>query len=317
MNGEIVLEAVRLTKHYGSLAAVDGLDLQVQRGEVFGFLGPNGAGKTTSIHMLCGLLQPDAGAVRLNGQPVTGKGRCRVGLCPQQTVLWEKLTCYEQLVYVGQLYGLSATQAGKRAERLLGDLDLGEKRNQLAGKLSGGMQRRLNLALALVHDPEILVLDEPEAGLDPQSRVMAREYIHRLAGEKTVILTTHNMDEAERLADRVAIIDHGKLLVLDTPQRLKERLGAGDVLELRLNGAAVDLEKIQAAIQQRAPELLDRTRMELIENVLTLRGLDLVTMLPVMLEALRSLGLNPIETRLRANTLEDVFIALTGRGLRE
>lgn len=317
MNGDVVLEAVGLIKRYGSLTAVDGLDLQVRRGEVFGFLGPNGAGKTTSIHILCGLLQPDAGSIRLNGQPVTAKGRRRVGLCPQQTVLWEKLTCYEQLVYVGQLYGLPAAQAGKQAERLLGDLDLSEKRDQLAGKLSGGMQRRLNLALALVHDPEILVLDEPEAGLDPQSRVMVREYIHRLAGEKTVILTTHNMDEAERLADRVAIIDHGKLLVLDTPQRLKERLGSGDVLELRLNGTMIEIEKIRAAILQLAPELLERARLELLENTLTLRGLDLVAVLPVVLDALRSLGLNPIETRLRANTLEDVFIALTGRWLRE
>jgi ABC-2 type transport system ATP-binding protein len=171
----------------------------------------------------------------------------------------------------------------------------------------------LNLALALVHDPQIVILDEPEAGLDPQSRLRVREYIRSLARHKTVILTTHNMDEADRLADRVAIIDHGRLLVLDTPQALKARLGEGDVLELSLNGDAPALEAISQALHA----LAGRVELNLAHGVLTMRALDLVNLLPAILAALSAAGFHPGEVRLRANSLEDVFIQLTGRKLRE
>ncbi len=161
-------------------------------------------------------------------------------MCPQNIVLWERLTCLEQLIFMGQMYGLSNTASRQSGERLLADLDLEEKRNSLARTLSGGMQRRLNLAMALVHDPALVILDEPEAGLDPQSRVKVREYIQSLARKKTVIITTHNMDEAERVADRVAIIDHGELLVLDTPEKLKQSLGEGDLVEIHLENGMLD-----------------------------------------------------------------------------
>ena len=249
MSPEIVLQTENLTKRYGALVAVQDLSLEIRRGEVFGFLGPNGAGKTTSINMMCGLLKPDSGQVLLNGRPLRdGDSRLQVGVCPQQVVLWERLTCLEQLQFIGQMYGLSAALARQRGRQLLGEMDLVEKANQQARQLSGGMQRRLNLAMALVHDPQIVILDEPEAGLDPQSRVRVREYIRSLAHRKTVILTTHNMDEADRLSDRVAIIDQGRLLVLDTPQALKTRLGEGDVLELSLNGSPVSLDEIKSAL---------------------------------------------------------------------
>jgi len=215
-----VLQTQSLTKHYGSLTAVQDLSLEVNEGEVFGLLGPNGAGKITSISMMCGLLRPDSGQVVIHGKPITDGDadvRTRVGVCPQNIVLWGQLTCLEQMVFIGEMYGMKRKSVAQRSEQLLKELDLTEKRDQRARTLSGGMQRRLNLAMALVHDPEILVLDEPEAGLDPQSRVLVREYVKSLARRKTIILTTHNMDEAERMADRVAIIDHGKLLTLDTP----------------------------------------------------------------------------------------------------
>jgi ABC-2 type transport system ATP-binding protein len=296
------------------LIAVQDLSLEVYQGEVFGFLGPNGAGKTTSINMMCGLLKPDSGQVRLNGQLLRdGQARRQVGVCPQQVVLWERLTCLEQLQFIGQMYGLSAGLACQRGRQLLEEMDLTEKGYQQARLLSGGMQRRLNLAMALVHDPQIVILDEPEAGLDPQSRVRVREYIRSLARRKTVILTTHNMDEADRLADRVAIIDHGQLLVLDTPQALKARLGEGDVLELSLNGIAVDLGEIQKALHS----LSSQIELSLAHGTLTLRALDLVNLLPAILKALSAVGIHPGEVRLRANSLEDVFIQLTGRKLRE
>ena len=320
----IVLQTQGLTKHYGSLTAVKDLTLEVYEGEVFGFLGPNGAGKTTSINMMCGLLKPDAGQVTVRGVPITeadANVRARVGVCPQDIVLWERLTCLEQLQFMGQMYGLTGRQARQKGEWLLEELGLTDKRKIQARRLSGGMQRRLNLAMALVHDPEIVVLDEPEAGLDPQSRVKVREYIQALARKKTVILTTHNMDEADRVADRVAIIDQGQLLVLDTPQALKQSVGEGDVLEIGLSRPLDNdnVERVREALaclpvnghQPVAHALGVGTR------TLTVRALSAVGALPAIMDVLDSVGLQPGEVRVRENTLEDVFIQLTGRRLRE
>ncbi len=235
--GPVVLRLDRLVRRYGTLTAVDRLSLDICAGEIFGLLGPNGAGKTTTIQMICGLLQPDSGQVLFHGQPVRSRSdllRARMGVCPQSLLLWGTLTCLEQLEFIGEMYNVPRRTARQRGLELLETMGLAEKRNALARTLSGGMQRRLNLILALVHDPEILVLDEPEAGLDPQSRVMVRDYIRGLARKKTILLTTHNMDEADRVVDRVAIVDHGRLLALDTPEALKRRVGDGDVLEIEV-----------------------------------------------------------------------------------
>jgi ABC-2 type transport system ATP-binding protein len=217
-----------LTKRFGELKAVDSLDLEVRSGEVFGLLGPNGAGKTTTISMVCGLLAADSGRVLLDGREIAGDRLARrsMGYCPQRLVIWDRLTCREQLEFSGRLYGMGRAEVRASAGRLLSDLGLEEKAGKQARTLSGGMQRRLNIALALVHDPSLVVFDEPEAGLDPQSRVLVRDYIRSLADRKTVIVTTHDMDEAERMSDRVAIMDQGKLLVLDSPAALKARFGA-------------------------------------------------------------------------------------------
>ena len=312
----IVLRTENLTKRYGSLTAVKNLTLEVYEGEVFGFLGPNGAGKTTSINMMCGLLRPDGGQVTIRGLPINEAGdevRSRVGVCPQHIVLWERLTCLEQLQFIGQMYGLGGRQARQRGEELLGELDLLDKRRVQARRLSGGMQRRLNLAMALVHDPEIVVLDEPEAGLDPQSRIKVREYIQSLARKKTVIVTTHNMDEADRVADRVAIIDHGELLVLDTPEALKGSVGEGDVLEIELSDPTGNGGKVLEAMAPVGGQVfLDGQR-----GLLTVRALNAVGALPAVLDVLEKAGLQAGDVRVRRNTLEDVFIQLTGRRLRE
>ena len=307
-----ILQARELTKHYGALTAVQDLSLEVYAGEVFGLLGPNGAGKTTSINMLCGLLKPDSGQVRIHDKTITdgeAEIRSRVGVCPQNIVLWSLLTCLEQLQFIGEMYGLQRMTARQRGEDLLKELDLSDKKDQLARTLSGGMQRRLNLAMALVHDPEILVLDEPEAGLDPQSRVMVREYVKALARRKTIILTTHNMDEAERMADRVAIIDHGKLLAVDTPEALKRTVGNGDVLEIELNENG--LEQAVAVLTPIVPDV------STINHRLVIRSRGMVKLLPVILDALQGVSVDLGEVRLRANSLEDVFLSLTGRRLRE
>jgi ABC-2 type transport system ATP-binding protein len=308
----IVLQTRGLTKRYGSLTAVLDLSLEVREGEVFGLLGPNGAGKTTTINMICGLLKPDAGQVMVHGKAITDGDaslRARVGVCPQTIVLWGQLTCLEQMVFLGEMYGIREKVARRHGEQLLEDFDLADKGNLLARTLSGGMQRRLNLAMALVHDPEILVLDEPEAGLDPQSRVLVREYVKSLARRKTIILTTHNMDEADRMADRVAIIDHGALLTMDTPEALKRTVGEGDVLEIEiLGGSTTDA---LAAVAPLVPQVSTT------DHTLVIRARGAVELLPSVLEALRAAHARPGEVRLRANSLEDVFISLTGRRLRE
>jgi len=314
----IVLQTEQLTKSYGDLVAVDALTLAVHEGEIFGFLGPNGAGKTTSISMMCGLLRPDAGRVLVHGLPVHSGApevRARVGVCPQETILWEKLTALEQLEFVGSLYGVPPSTARQRGAGLLESLGLSSKADQLAGKLSGGMRRRLNLALALIHDPDIVVLDEPEAGLDPQSRVLVREYVRSLARKKTIILTTHNMDEADRLADRVAIIDHGRLLVVDTPDALKRTVGEGDVLEVDVGDAASAAAAPPASVSAIAARFF--TDVSLVNHTLMVRGRSLIDRLPELLQALRAVGVPTSDVRLRANTLEDVFLSLTGRRLRE
>jgi len=315
-----VLQTDSLTKRYGSLTAVDGLSLEIFEGEVFGLLGPNGAGKTTSISMMCGLLKPDSGQVIIHGKPITNGDasiRARVGVCPQNIVLWSQLTCLEQMQFIGEMYGLKGATARQRGVQLLKELDLDEKRDKPARTLSGGMQRRLNLAMALVHDPEILVLDEPEAGLDPQSRVLVREYVKSLARRKTIILTTHNMDEAERMADRVAIIDHGKLLTVDTPEALKRTVGEGDVLEIE-TGEGLALSEVEGAVGS-ALSVISKIapQVSASNHSLVIRARGVVELLPAILDALRAVDVHPGEVRLRANTLEDVFISLTGRRLRE
>ena len=314
---KVNLRTVGLTKRFGDLVAVNDLSLEVLEGEVFGFLGPNGAGKTTSISMMCGLLAADAGKTFVYDHEVAGGSadvRARVGVCPQKVILWNRLTCIEQLEFMGEMYDVPKNEARKRGDALLETMKLTGKRDELARTLSGGMQRRLSIVLALVHDPDIVVLDEPEAGLDPQSRVMVREFIKALATDrkKTVILTTHNMDEADRASDRVAIIDHGKLLVVDTPDNLKHDVGEGDTLEIRIRGGpgAVDDEALG-----RLREAFGTVVKS--DDSLTFRARGIVDVIPDILQALSTSDLRPADIRLRENTLEDVFISLTGRRLRE
>lgn len=312
--GDIVLRISCLVKRYKELTAVDNLSLEIYRGEVFGFLGPNGAGKTTAIHMMTGILKPDAGEIFIQGEKLTdhGKAKSKVGVCPQSIVIWNKMTCIEQLEFVGTMYDIPAKIARERGTQLLSDMGLLEKQNKLAGTLSGGMQRRLNLIIGLIHDPDIIVLDEPEAGLDPQSRVLVRDYIKTLAGKKTVILTTHNMDEADRVCNRIAIIDHGKLLLVDTPENLKKGTGEGDIFEISMN----NFNGTQSASIISSFDKLAET-VSIKESTLLLRKANILEKLPAILDLLKQQSISVGEIRFRENTLEDVFINLTGRSLRE
>jgi ABC-2 type transport system ATP-binding protein len=312
---DVILTIKGLTKSYGDLIAVNDLSLDIFRGEIFGFLGPNGAGKTTAISMICGLLESDSGEIWINGKSLKKSYReCKrlMGFCPQDLIIWESLTCLEQMEFMARLYDVKRDSARRRALELLGILGLDKKKHKLAKTLSGGMKRRLNIALALVHDPQILILDEPQAGLDPQSRVLVREYIQSLAKKITVILTTHDMDEADRLAERIAIIDHGQFLVLDTPENLKNRIGEGDILEIRISD---DQEEEINRMRQSLPENLSHLAYQ--KGILSLVGVNISDVLPVLLEKFRQSHLKIEDMTIRKKTLEDVFIALTGRRLRE
>jgi ABC-2 type transport system ATP-binding protein len=311
---EYVIEAQNLTKKFGDFLAVDNLNLKIKKGEVFGFLGPNGAGKTTSINMMVGLLRPSSGKVLVNGNEVEKIDKGTIGICPQELVLWENLTCMESLKLMGDMYEVPKADLNKRIEQLLKDLFLTDKADTLVSNLSGGMKRRLNLAMAVIHEPEIVLLDEPSEGLDPQSRRVLWNYIRSLRDVegKTVILTTHLMDEADRLSDRVAIIDHGQLLKLDTPKNLKKVIGEGDIIEMTLSNKDNNLEVIK-----HLESLDDIMSVVEVEGKINLRAFNAVGKLPKIIGTLEESSINIDDLAIRQNTLEDVFIELTGTGLRE
>jgi len=310
----IVIKVSNLKKTFGDLTAVDGLSFDVYKGEIFGFLGPNGAGKTTSINMICGLIEPTAGEVVIlgNGNRKKSDIKTHIGICPQENIFWPHLTCFEQLVFMGEMYGITGNPVKTRSNELLDWLGLQKKANVLAYKLSGGMKRRLNICLALIHNPEILILDEPEAGLDPQSRILVRNFIKSLAKEKTIILTTHNMDEADRLADRVAIIDYGKLLLLDTPGNLKKSIGPGDILEITLDK---DEQEHPGKIKNSLLEICDQVNLTGVS--LTIKAKNLIESVSEITNRIKEHGFKIDKMTMRENTLEDVFIHLTGRKLRQ
>lgn len=304
-----IIKVSNLRKRFDNIIAVDGLDFEVFRNEIFGLLGPNGAGKTTTINMICGLLQPSCGSIVFTNEQ---DRKSLIGYCPQENIFYPKLTCFEQLLFIGHMYGHTSKYLKKRAAELLDLLGLTDKTHVLAAKLSGGMKRRLNICLALIHEPQILILDEPETGLDPQSRILVRDFIKSFGKERTILLTTHNMDEADRMASRVAIMDHGKLLLIDTPQNLKKTVGEGDILELvPVNG---DVGKLTRFREKMAPIFMD---VKTSADSITVRFPNLIQHLPAIKSIAESIGLVISEVKLRQNTLEDVFIHLTGRNLRQ
>lgn len=225
-----------LTKKFEDVTAVDGLDLQIEKGELFGLLGPNGAGKTTTIKILCGLLEPTSGSATVGGYDVlkdASKVKELIGVCPQDTAAYPFLSGRENVELFGNLHAMPKEKLKKSTDELLGKMSLSEDANRRVGKYSGGMKRRINLIMALVHDPEIAFLDEPTVGMDPQSRHTVWDFIRELKKKsKTVVLTTQYMEEAEQLCDRVGIIDHGKLIALAAPEQLMDKFKAKDLEEV-------------------------------------------------------------------------------------
>jgi ABC-2 type transport system ATP-binding protein len=311
---DYMIEASDLTRKFDDLTAVDGLNIKIKKGEVFGFLGPNGAGKTTSIKMMVGLLRPTSGKILINGVEVDKVKKGTIGICPQELMLWENLTCKESLNLMADMYEVPKKIRDERVQKLLDDLFLVEKADTVVTKLSGGMKRRLNLALSVIHEPEIVVLDEPSEGLDPQSRRVLWKYIRSMRDEqgKTVILTTHLMDEADHLSDRIGIVDHGKLIRLDTPENLKNEIGEGDIVDMKLSEPSKNSDVIVEL--EGSDEILSAVETN---GRIHVRALNAVGKLPLMMQIVDKFDVSIEDLSVRQNTLEDVFIDLTGTGLRE
>ena len=304
----LALRCEGLVKRYADVVAVDGLDLQVMPGECFGLLGPNGAGKTTTVEILEGLTSPDAGLVEVLGRR-WGVGddrelRERLGVALQETQLAEKLTVFETLRLFRSFY-----RRGHEVDEVISLVALEEKRDSRVGKLSGGQKQRLALACALVSDPELLFLDEPTTGLDPQARRHVWEIVESFrARGGTVVLTTHYMEEAARLADRVAIMDHGRTIADGTPAALVASLKADQIVELDLSG------ELSAAALGGLPAVRGADRRD---GGWMLSVGDVTVTLPALLAMVERTGARLSGLRIHQPTLEDVFVRLTGRGLRD
>lgn len=305
-----VIEVRGLVKRYGDFTAVDHVDLDVRQHEIFGILGPNGAGKTTTLEMIEGLREPDAGTIRVAGIDVVTEPTAVkriIGVQLQTTSLFDHLTIHELITLFAALY--NADTSRERVQELIDLVSLDEKSGARVGQLSGGQRQRLSVALALVNDPQIVFLDEPTTGLDPQARRSLWDVIRGLREQgKTIILTTHYMEEAETLCDRVAVMDHGKIIACDTPLALVRSLDQ-DATIRALVGSPVDPERLE--------NLPGALSVSLVEGQLAIRTHNVQTTLGALLQVAGELDIRLDNLTTSSANLEDVFLSYTGRSLRE
>ncbi len=317
VNASPILETVGLRRTFsgrgGAVEAVAGVDLEVSAGDIFGFLGPNGAGKTTTLRILATLLPPTAGTARVAGFDVARQARevrTRIGYVAQSGGSYRESTGREELVIQGRLFGMSKADAGRRAVEILEALDLADAGDRTCKTYSGGMRRRLNIGIGMVHRPALLFLDEPTTGLDPQARARLWEEIRKLRETgTTVFLTTHYLEEADALCDRLAIIDHGKIVAEGSPDELKREI-AGDVLTVGVNGQGDRVVALMAAQPFVREAGLEGGLVRLYVD----KGEEAV---PQVLRLLDSHGMAPATMNLHRPSLDDVFLKKTGRSLRE
>ena len=321
MSPEAIIETAGLRRVFkghgrdqrGAVEAVAGVDLRVEAGDIFGFLGPNGAGKTTTLRILATLLPPTAGTARVAGFDVAHKPeevRKRIGYVAQAGGSYRESTGREELVIQGRLFGMSKADAGRRAQEILDALDLSDAADRTCGTYSGGMRRRLNIGIGMVHRPVVLFLDEPTTGLDPQARARMWDEIRKLRdGGTSVFLTTHYLEEADALCDRLAIIDNGRIVAEGSPSQLKREI-AGDVLTIGVDGdcdRVIELMAAQSFVREAGLE-------DGLVRLYVDKGDEAV---PSVLRILDSHGLAPTTMNLHRPSLDDVFLKKTGRSLRE
>ncbi|HTQ94674.1 MAG TPA: ABC transporter ATP-binding protein [Streptosporangiaceae bacterium] len=314
MAGESVLECRGLRRRFGEIVAVDGVGFHIDAGETYGLLGPNGAGKTTTISMIAGLLERDAGEVTVAGQPMTThsvRAKGALGYVPQDLAIYPDLSGRENLMFFARLYGMPTAQAKRRTAEVLDLTGLADRADDQTKQYSGGMKRRLNIGIGLLHRPELLILDEPTVGVDPQSRNAILESVEALSGAGMAVLyTTHYMEEAERLCDRIGVIDHGKLIAEGTRADLVSTVGEGDQVRLAATGnltsAAADLAARPWVRQAKALDgsidlVVEKARSEL----------------PAILTDVAAAGVTVRSVEVTEPDLEAVFLHLTGRALRD
>jgi len=303
-----MIKAEKLKKRYGNIVALDDVSFEVKKGETFGLLGPNGAGKTTAINILCGLLRPDHGKVSLDGKtdPTLPDVRLSLGVVPQTLAIYEELSAQENLRFFGRIYGLSGRKLKERIKNCLEIAGLAQRSKERISKYSGGMKRRLNMVCSLLHEPPLLLLDEPTVGVDPQSRNLIFETIEAMKEEgRTIIYTTHYMEEAQRLCDRVAILDHGRILDMDSVDNLIVKHGGPSHIEAEFEEKLSSPEKVRRFIDS-DNILFEETKIRFQTN----QPMESLAMLNRSGVRFRSL-------RVQNANLEDVFLNLTGRRLRD
>jgi len=303
------IQTFSISRKFGELVSVDGIDLSVEEGELFSLLGPNGAGKTTAIKMLCCLLRPSSGTATLMGHdiqkdPIAVKKV--IDISPQETAIAEHLNAWENLSLMGGIHGFEKEEVKKRSEELLEMMGLTKRAKDQVRKYSGGMKRRLSIAMALVSDPQVLFLDEPTHGLDPQSRRVIWEHIAELKGKKTIVLTTHYLEEADALADRIAIMDEGRIVALGTPRELKDSISDMQVMVVRAKDLTKDAIE---GLKEIYPEVRE------VEDGIEIKAKEISSY--EIMDYLRPRGIVIESTSLKQVTLDDVFLHLTGKELRE
>ncbi len=310
----VLLQVSHLTKSYGARRAVDDVSFNVHAGQTVGLIGPNGAGKSTTVGMICGLLQADAGTITLNGADVK-PGPCDakrvIGFVPQDLALYEDLPARDNLLLFAALYGIKGADARRRSEQVLELVQLSDRAGDKPASFSGGMKRRLNIAAALMHDPALLILDEPTVGVDPQSRNAIFDTLEQLKGMgRSLIYTSHYMEEVERLADHIVIIDHGKILADESPAALHKRLPAQAALHVELAQAlpAAQLQAIRAL-----PGVTTVSAQDALLEVLLANGEDALGVMGYLQEQ----GARAFHFATARTKLEDIFLNLTGRSLRD
>ncbi|AIE88072.1 ABC transporter ATP-binding protein [Fimbriimonas ginsengisoli] len=304
-----MLQVSGLQKRYGDLAAVKNVSFEVARGERFGLLGPNGAGKTTTISMITGTLDPDGGEAKVDGETVTTSAmgaKRKIGYVPQEIALYDEISARDNLRFFGALYGLAGLDIARASDRALEIAGLRDRDKEPVKNYSGGMKRRLNIAVALLHDPELLVFDEPTVGVDPQSRNLIFETLLNLADEgKTIIYTTHYMEEVERLCQRAAVMDHGEVVAVGSMADLQRMLGQEETV-------VIDLDLLPDGL-----ELPGAKNVRLEGQTLSFQVDDLTDDLPHILIALRESGARITSIKCHSPSLEEVFLHLTGRSMRD
>jgi len=309
-----MLQVEGLTKVFGELTAVNCVSFRANSGEIVGLLGPNGAGKTTTVSLIAGFLKPDSGEVLIEGKGIqsdTDPVKREIGLVPQNLALYDKLSAHDNLTFFAALYGLAGTKANEAIKDALSLVELSDRAGEKVDVFSGGMKRRLNLAAALLHDPQILLLDEPTVGVDPQSRNAIFENLETLRKQgKTLLYTTHYMEEAERLCDRIVIIDHGKVIADDTLPELHKLFPATNVI-------AIELDHVDALKPEKILTLPEVKSAELEHQTLRVEVHDLSRGAPIILRWLAENGHSYHHVSTEQADLETVFLTLTGRSLRD